>query len=397
MPEPLVLDPAEQRVLGALLEKQVTVPASYPLSLNALRTACNQATSREPVTDYTDDELNAVTLRLQRRGLVRLVHVSGGRGVKFDQRLSEILELDAPARALVTVLLLRGPQAPGELKTRTDRLHPFADRAEVESLLGELAAAETPLVRELERIAGQHDNRWIHLLGPVDVPDAPAPARDVLADGATARDARVADAYALVADDYAETLGDELAALDFDRWFLERFARLVGDGPVADAGSGPGHITAHLRSLGVRALGFDASEAMLERARADHPGIRFEAADLRRLPRPDGGWAGVLARYSLVYLAPSELADAVAALAGTLRPGGWLAVVLHVGSGVEHWAEWWGHSVDLDVVAHDQQAVLRAVASAGLADVEWYLRSPAADEHPRDKLFVLARRPGVGS
>lgn len=397
MPDLPILDAAEQRVLGALLEKQATVPASYPLSLNALRVASNQATSREPVTDYTDDDLNAVTLGLQKRGLVRLVHAPGGRGVKFDQRLAETLGWDDATRALLTVLLLRGPQAPGELRTRTERLFAFPDRGAVKDLLGELASAEPPLVRELDRVAGQHDNRWIHLLGPVDLPDAPAPARDVLAGGPEARDARVAAAYARVADDYAERIGGELAGLPFDRWFLNRLAGLAAGGPVADAGCGPGHVTAYLKASGARALGFDRSPEMIARARADHPGVRFEEADLTRLPRPDGGWAGVLARYSLVYLAPSELPDAVAALARGLRPGGWLALVVHAGPGVVHWDAWFDHPVDVDVVLHEPAAVRRAVAASGLVEVEWYLRSAAADELQHDKLFVLARRPGAAS
>ena len=132
MTDPVVLDPAEQRVLGSLLEKEATVPASYPLSLNSLRTACNQSTSREPLTDYGEDELQAVTLRLQERRLVRLVRQHGGRTVKYASRLCEALGVEGPERALLTVLLLRGPQAAGELKTRTERLHPFGDRADVE-------------------------------------------------------------------------------------------------------------------------------------------------------------------------------------------------------------------------------------------------------------------------
>lgn len=180
------LDPAEQRVLGSLLEKETTVPASYPLSLNGLRTACNQATSREPVTAYTDDELQAVTLRLQERRLVRLVREHGGRTVKYAQRLAETLGVEGAERALLTVLLLRGPQAPGELKTRTERLHPFAHRGEVEACLAGLAATTPPLVRELPRQPGQQDARWIHLLGPVDVPAAPAPDSTTLPDAVAA-------------------------------------------------------------------------------------------------------------------------------------------------------------------------------------------------------------------
>ncbi|MBK8734106.1 MAG: YceH family protein [Actinomycetales bacterium] len=167
-----VLDPQEQRVLGALMEKELTVPASYPLTLNSLRLACNQSTSRDPVVDYSENELVEVTLRLQARQLVRLVRAdSGARAVKYKQRLTETLALPEDERALLTVLLLRGAQAPGELKTRCERLQCFADRAAVEATLQAMASSATPLVRELELLPGQQDHRWIHLLGPVELPE----------------------------------------------------------------------------------------------------------------------------------------------------------------------------------------------------------------------------------
>lgn len=390
--ESLVLDPAEQRVLGSLLEKEVTVPASYPLSLNGLRTACNQATSREPITEFNDDQLNQIVLGLQRRGLVRLVHVSGGRGVKFEQRLSDVLDLDAPSRALLTVLLLRGPQAPGELRPRTERLHPFADRGEVEQQLATLASFEPPLVRQLPLLPGQQDHRWIHLLGPVEVPEAPARPRDALADGPEARDARVLASYERIADAYAKNLGRELEHTPFDRWLLDRVADEVG-GPIADAGCGTGHITAHLKSRGARAIGFDLSPAMIERARADHPGVRFERADLRRLPRPEGGWAAIIARYSLVHLASPELPNIVRVLADRLRPGGLLSIAVYGGHGVRHVDDWWGCPVDLDFVLHDPDAVRAAFQSAGLVQVEWYLRGSYEHEEAGDRLYVVGMRP----
>src|SRR4051794_1424366 len=165
-----VLDPVEQRVLGSLLEKEVTVPASYPMTLNGLRTACNQSSSREPVTDLSESEIVAALDRLKPRGLARLVHAShGARTIKYRQVLDEHLGLDDDERALLTVLLLRGPNAAGELKTRTERLHSFADRDEVEACLARLRDRGRPLVRELARQPGQHDARWIHLLGPVDI------------------------------------------------------------------------------------------------------------------------------------------------------------------------------------------------------------------------------------
>ena len=126
------LDPVEQRVIGSLLEKERTVPASYPMTLNALRTACNQSSSREPVVDYDDATIVDAIDRLKARGLARMVHAShGSRTVKYRQVLDERLQLEPAELAVITVLLLRGPNAAGELKTRTERLHGFADRAEV--------------------------------------------------------------------------------------------------------------------------------------------------------------------------------------------------------------------------------------------------------------------------
>src|SRR3954454_1058128 len=158
------LDPEEQRVLGSLLEKQVTVPASYPLSLNSLRTACNQSSSRDPVTDYDEQLVEQTARRLKDRGLVRIVWAATGRRtLKYHQTLDEQLELAEDERALVTVLLLRGPQAPGELRGRTERLHAFSDRGAVEETLARMA--ERGLVSELPRRGGDRDSRWSHLLG----------------------------------------------------------------------------------------------------------------------------------------------------------------------------------------------------------------------------------------
>ncbi|MEO5850907.1 MAG: YceH family protein, partial [Nocardioides sp.] len=193
----LILDAVAQRVLGALLEKQRTVPASYPLTLNSLRSACNQTSSRDPVVAYDETLLTEALRGLKERGLVRIVWSDRGpRTLKYHQTLDEVLALQPDERALVTVLLLRGPQAPGELRTRTERLHAFADRDEVETVLRRLAALPTPLVRELERRPGQQDRRWAHLLGPAPAEDpSPGPTgvvdRDVvLAGGLAARDAR---------------------------------------------------------------------------------------------------------------------------------------------------------------------------------------------------------------
>jgi uncharacterized protein len=127
-----VLEPDEQRILGSLLEKQSTVPGSYPLTANALRAACNQSSNRDPVVDYDQHTVERTARALKERGLLRIVWSDvGRRTLKYHQVLDEQLELDADERALLTVLLLRGAQAPGELRTRAERLHAFEDRGEV--------------------------------------------------------------------------------------------------------------------------------------------------------------------------------------------------------------------------------------------------------------------------
>jgi uncharacterized protein YceH (UPF0502 family) len=399
----LTLDAVDQRILGSLLEKQRTVPASYPLTLNALRTACNQTSSRDPVVDYDDATLQAALKSLKERGLVRVVWADRGpRTLKYHQLLDERLALQPDERALVTVLLLRGPQAPGELKSRTERLYPFGDRGEVESVLRRLASLPTQLARELERRPGQQDRRWVHLLGPVplDSPAAtPEPAVDreaVLAAGRTARDAKVRAAYDALAPAYAEHLLDELEHKPFDRWLLDRVAGLAGDGPVIDVGTGPGHVAAHLAAAGVDVTGVDLSPEMVAEARRRFPHLAFEVGDLHDLLRPPAasGWGAVTAWYALVHLAGSELAPAVAALARVLSPGGWLALALHLGDEVHHADALWEQPVDLDFVLHDRAEVLAAVSEAGLTEVEWYHRGPIADvEVGTERLYVLARRP----
>ncbi|MEZ5181150.1 MAG: DUF480 domain-containing protein [Acidimicrobiales bacterium] len=406
------LDAIEQRVVGSLLEKEVTVPATYPLTLNALRTACNQSSSREPVLDLDEAAIVEAIDRLKARGLARIVYAgTGARAVKYRQVLDEVLDLEPDERALLTVLLLRGPQAPGELKTRTDRLHGFGDRAEVEACLGRLRDRDAPLVRELERRPGQQDARWIHLLGPVDVEAAPsggaaggaraaaaaeAARETVLAEGPQARDRRVVDAYDAAAGSYAEALLGELDAKAFDRWLLERVAALADGAPVADAGCGPGHVGAFLAMAGAEVIGFDLSPAMVAEARRRFPELRFEVADLTDLPAPGDGpelWGAIAAWYSLVHLAGSELAPALHLLATRLRPGGWLALAVHVGDEVRRVTELFGVAVEVDFVLHDQAQVLAAVAAAGLTDVEWYRRGPLAGaEVDTERLYVLARR-----
>lgn len=398
MTELPVLSPEDQRVLGSLMEKQTTVPASYPLTATALRSACNQSNNRDPVTDLDQPTVERTARSLKERGLLRILWSdTGRRTLKYHQVLEERLGLDPDERAVLTVLLLRGPQAPGELRTRTERLHAFADRGEVEACLARMAARPQPLVRRLERRPGQQDPRWAHLLGPVPTQASPAPAVDresVIAGGAEARDARVRTSYDAVAGSYADHLVEELAGLPFETWLLDRVVAHAGAEPVVDVGCGPGHVTAYLADAGADALGIDLSPAMIDEARRRFPGGHYQVGDLRRLSRPatSSAWAAVLGWYSLVHLAASELPEAVRALARPLAPGGWLVLALHAGAEVRHVEALFGHQVDLDVVQHEPAHVLGVVEAAGLVAVEWYVRGPiAAQAETTQRLYVVGR------
>jgi uncharacterized protein len=155
------LSDEELRVLGCLLEKQRTTPEQYPLSLNALRLACNQSTNRDPVVAYDEATIRDVLHRLERRRLVRFA--SGSRAAKYRHLLEEALPLEEDERAVMTVLLLRGAQTPGELKQRTERMHAFADLEAVNDALARLIERE--LVLRLERRPGQKEERYRQLLG----------------------------------------------------------------------------------------------------------------------------------------------------------------------------------------------------------------------------------------
>jgi hypothetical protein len=153
----------EQRVLGCLLEKRWTTPDQYPLSLNALRLACNQSTNRDPVTDYDEETVREAAQRLTRYGLARLASYHGSRAVKYRHLGEEALNLDKPQLAVLAVLLLRGPQTPGELKGRTERMHQFASLEEIEGVLS--ALIERDYARRIGRRPGQKEDRFMQLLG----------------------------------------------------------------------------------------------------------------------------------------------------------------------------------------------------------------------------------------
>lgn len=168
------LSDLHQRVLGALAEKEATVPDTYPMTLRGLQTACNQKNNRAPVTDHTEDEIQSALDELKACHLVRFVHAShGARSTKYRHVLDEQLGLDAAELALLTALLLRGPQTLNELRTRTERAHAFDGNDQVAATLESLAARAEPVVVHLPRQPGQKEARWAHLLG--DGPDDRAP------------------------------------------------------------------------------------------------------------------------------------------------------------------------------------------------------------------------------
>jgi len=162
-------DAVELRVLGCLLEKQRTTPDQYPLTLNALRLACNQATNRDPVVDFDEETIRGAIARLRRRDWVRFASGQGSRAAKYRHLLDEALRLDSAEQAVLTVMLLRGPQTPGELKGRTERLHPFGSLAEVEETVQRLI--ERNYAERVARRPGQKEDRFGHLLGETQGPD----------------------------------------------------------------------------------------------------------------------------------------------------------------------------------------------------------------------------------
>jgi uncharacterized protein YceH (UPF0502 family) len=154
-----LLDPVEVRVLGALMEKEATTPEYYPLSLNALVNACNQKSNREPVVDYDDDTVSDALASLREKHFALTV-TGGSRVNKYQQRISETLNLGRRESAVLCVLFLRGPQTLGEIKDRSERIFPFADLAETEAVLDKLGE----LVKKLPRMPGQKEARYAHLL-----------------------------------------------------------------------------------------------------------------------------------------------------------------------------------------------------------------------------------------
>ncbi len=191
-----VLSLLETRVLGVLAEKQRTVPDSYPLTLNALVAGCNQKSSRDPVIEASEAEVQAALDNL--RALSLVVESSGGRAFRYAHNLERVLHVPTQSTALLAMLMLRGPQTAGELRINCERLHKFADISSVESFLAELSErAAGALVAELPRQAGARENRWMHLLSGSPAAEVrsgagAAPAADVAVGEIAAMKANVA-------------------------------------------------------------------------------------------------------------------------------------------------------------------------------------------------------------
>jgi uncharacterized protein len=164
-----VLDQNEVRVLGSLIEKEITTPDYYPLSLNALLHACNQKSNRDPVMDLDEGAVRKALDGLERHGLAGAISTVDGRVTKYEHRLQGAFNFDRRETAVLTVLLLRGPQTPGELRARTERMHPFVDLDEILGALRRLMERQPPLVKMLARQPGTKEARYAHLLsGDVD-------------------------------------------------------------------------------------------------------------------------------------------------------------------------------------------------------------------------------------
>lgn len=200
--------------------------------------------------------------------------------------------------------------------------------------------------------------------------------------------------YATVARGYREQLSGELAGKPLDRAFLDAFVERCAGGPIIDLGCGPGHIAAYLAGRGARVEGLDLSPAMIDEARASHPGIAFRVADMFALPHADRSLAGAVVFYAIVHLRSDELAAPMRELHRVLAPGGLAAVAFHAGTGSVHVDELFGCATSLDFFLHAPEAVVAALVEAGFTLEARLDREPYPDvEHPTRRTYLLARRP----
>jgi uncharacterized protein YceH (UPF0502 family) len=199
--EPIKLSAAEARALGALVEKEITTPDYYPLTLNALINACNQRSNREPVMDLDEDDTRQALHGLENKGLAGRARSADGRVTKYEHWLGEAFNFSRAETALICVLLLRGPQTPGELRGRTERMHRFEEISDVLAGLQKLMEREPSLVAVLPRQPGTKEARYAHLLsGPVESIQMPASAAPAQMNAATTpeQDDRIAKLESMV-------------------------------------------------------------------------------------------------------------------------------------------------------------------------------------------------------
>jgi ubiquinone/menaquinone biosynthesis C-methylase UbiE len=199
--------------------------------------------------------------------------------------------------------------------------------------------------------------------------------------------------YDIVAEDYAKSFADELAAKPFDRTLLDAFATAVS-GPVLDIGCGPaGHVTRYLADRGMSIGGVDLSPRGVEVARATHPDLHFTVADMRFLPIADGSLAGIVAFYSVIHLARREIPTALTEFHRVLTPGGTLLIAMHAGSGETGADDWFSRDVSVRATLVELPELSRLLTAAGFIIAERHQRDPYLAEHPTRRLYVLARRP----
>ena len=202
--------------------------------------------------------------------------------------------------------------------------------------------------------------------------------------------------YDAVAADYAERFRDELAGKPLDRAFLAGFAELVqaaGAGPVADLGSGPGRVTAHLQALGLTVFGVDLSPQMVALARRAHPGLRFDEGSMTALDLPDGALGGIVAWYSIIHIPQGRLPEVFAEFNRVLAPGGYVLLAFQVGDGPLHVAQPFGHAVSLDFYRRQPDRVAELLRQSGLVVHARLLREPGEGVEKVQQAFLLASKP----
>ncbi len=190
----VALDAREVRVLGCLIEKELSTPDYYPMTVNALVAACNQKTNREPVVDYSESDVVESLAGLQRKRLVGSASSSYGRAAKYRHALAEMMDLKEPQLAVLASLMLRGPETAGEVRARTGRMYAFESLEAVDAVLEELASRESPLVAGLPRRPGQKEARYMHLFSDADESAMPSARTEI--------------------EERVETLEQEVAALE---------------------------------------------------------------------------------------------------------------------------------------------------------------------------------------